>query len=206
MKKFILINLNQTDTKEARTVRWKERGRWMIFTVIVLSLIFANTSLFLIGSGYNRLIAQKENEIADIRQRIRDLQAQGKNLSKRDILSFAELESNRTLWARNFELLGKMTPDAMALTGLKFNTGSKELGGVPAGSTTSFLVMGGYPSSALTESFDGSAWTETTDLNTGRETRGAGTAEAGLAMGGNPVQATTEEFTVAASAETIAFD
>ena len=116
MKKFILINLNQTDTKEARTVRWKERGRWMIFTVIVLSLIFANTSLFLIGSGYNRLIAQKENEIADIRQRIRDLQAQGKNLSKRDILSFAELESNRTLWARNFELLGKMTPDDMALT------------------------------------------------------------------------------------------
>ena len=126
MKKFILINLNQTDTKEARTVRWKERGRWMIFTVIVLSLIFANTSLFLIGSGYNRLIAQKENEIADIRQRIRALQAQGKNLSKRDILSFAELESNRTLWARNFELLGKMTPDDMALTGLKFNKRNKQ--------------------------------------------------------------------------------
>jgi hypothetical protein len=127
MKKFILINLNQTDTKEARTVRWKERGRWMIFTVIVLSLIFANTSLFLIGSGYNRLISQKENEIADIRQRIRALQAQGKNLSKRDILSFAKLESNRTLWARNFELLGKMTPDDMALTGLKFNKRNKKL-------------------------------------------------------------------------------
>ena len=127
MKKFILINLNQTDTKEARTVRWKERGRWMIFTVIVLSLIFANTSLFLIGSGYNRLNSQKENEIADIRQRIRALQAQGKNLSKRDILSFAELESNRTLWARNFELLGKMTPDDMALTGLKFNKRNNKL-------------------------------------------------------------------------------
>ena len=66
MKKFIKINLNQTDSKEAKTARWKERGRWMVFTVIVLSLIFANTSLFLIGSGYNRLIAQKENEIADV--------------------------------------------------------------------------------------------------------------------------------------------
>jgi len=116
MKNFIIINLNQTDSKEAKTVRWKERGRWTVFTVILLSLIFANTSLFLIGSGYSRLIAQKENEIADVKQRIRDLQAQGKNLSKQDILSFAELENNRTLWARNFELLGKMTPDDMALT------------------------------------------------------------------------------------------
>ena len=127
MKKFIIINLNQTDSKEAKKERWKERGRWTVFTVIVLSLVFANTNLFLIGSGYNRLILQKENEIADIRQRIRDLQAKGKNLSKRDILSFAELESNRTLWARNFELLGKMTPDDMALTGLKFNKRSKKL-------------------------------------------------------------------------------
>ena len=127
MKKFILINLNQTDSKEARTARLKERGRWMIFTIIVLSLIFANTSLFLIGSGYNRLIAQKENEIADVKQRIRNLQAQGKNLSKQDILSFAELEGNRTLWARNFELLGKMTPGDMALTGLKFNKRNRKL-------------------------------------------------------------------------------
>ena len=127
MKKFIIINLNQTDSKEARTVRWKERGRWMVFTVIVLSLIFTNTSLFLIGSGYNRLIAQKENEIADVKQRIRNLQAQGKNLSKQDILSFAELEGNRTLWARNFELLGKMTPGDMALTSLKFNKRNKKL-------------------------------------------------------------------------------
>ena len=127
MKKFILINLNQTDSKEARTARLKERGRWMVFTVIVLSLIFANTSLFLIGSGYNRLIAQKENEIADVKQRIRNLQTQGKNLSKQDILSFAELEGNRTLWARNFELLGKMTPGDMALTGIKFNKRNKKL-------------------------------------------------------------------------------
>ena len=127
MKKFILINLNQTDSKEARTARLKERGRWMIFTILVLSLIFANTSLFLIGSGYNRLIAQKENEIADVKQRIRNLQTQGKNLSKQDILSFAELEGNRTLWARNFELLGKMTPGDMALTSLKFNKRNKKL-------------------------------------------------------------------------------
>ena len=46
MKKFIKINLNQTDSKEAKAARWKEHGRWTVFTVIVLIFIFANTSLF----------------------------------------------------------------------------------------------------------------------------------------------------------------
>ena len=31
MKKFIKINLNKTDSKEVRTQRWKEGGRWAIF-------------------------------------------------------------------------------------------------------------------------------------------------------------------------------
>jgi len=83
MKKFIIINLNQTDSKEAKTARWKERGRWTVFTVILLSLIFANTSLFVIGSGYSRLIAQKENEIADVKQRIRIYRPKGRTYPNR---------------------------------------------------------------------------------------------------------------------------
>ena len=70
---------------------------------------------------------QKKNEITDVKKQIQDLQAKGKNLSKQDIMSFADLESGRTLWAKNFELLGKMTPDDMALTGLKFNKRNKKL-------------------------------------------------------------------------------
>ena len=67
------------------------------------------------------------SEITDVKKQIQDLQAKGKNLSKQDIMSFADLESGRTLWAKNFELLGKMTPDDMALTGLKFNKRNKKL-------------------------------------------------------------------------------
>ena len=127
MKNFIKINLNKTDSKEVRTQRWKERGRWAIFSVIILFLFTANSIIFLIGSGYNDLIEQKKNEISNVKKQIFDLQAKGKNLSKQDIMSFADLESGRTLWAKNFELLGKMTPDDMALTGLKFNKRNKKL-------------------------------------------------------------------------------
>jgi len=127
MKNFIKINLNKTDSKEARTQRWKERARWTIFSVIILSLFTSNIIIYFIGSGYSRLIVQKKNEITNVKKQIQDLQAKGKNLSKQDIMSFADLESGRTLWAKNFELLGKMTPDDMALTGLKFNKRNKKL-------------------------------------------------------------------------------
>ena len=127
MKNFIKINLNKTDSKEVRVQRWKERGRWTIFSVIILSLCTANIIILLIGSGYSRLIAQKKSEITEVKKQIQDLQAKGKNLSKQDIMSFADLESSRTLWAKNFEMLGKMTPDDMALTGLKFNKRNKKL-------------------------------------------------------------------------------
>ena len=127
MKNFIKINLNKTDSKEVRTQRWKERGRWAIFSVIILFLFTANSAILLIGSGYNALMQQKRNEISNVKKQIFDLQAKGKNLSKQDIMSFADLESGRTLWAKNFELLGKMTPDDMALTGLKFNKRNKKL-------------------------------------------------------------------------------
>ena len=66
MKNFIKINLNKTDSKEVRVQRWKERGRWTIFSVIILSLFTANIIIFLIGSGYSRLIAQKKNEITEV--------------------------------------------------------------------------------------------------------------------------------------------
>ena len=127
MKNFIKINLNKTDSKEVRTQRWKERARWAIFSVITLSLFTANIIIYFIGSVYSGLIVQKKNEITDVKKKIQDLQAKGKNLSKQDIMSFADLESGRTLWAKNFELLGKMTPDDMALTGLKFNKRNKKL-------------------------------------------------------------------------------
>ena len=58
------------------------------------------------------------------------------------------------------------------------------MGGV-GNSSTSALKFGGEPITALTESWNGSSWTEVADLNTGRAyCSGAGITTAGLCIGG----------------------
>ena len=84
----------------------------------------------MINSGYNNIINQKKTEISRLKQEIQQLQSRGKNLSKDDILSFADLEHERFLWAKNLELLGKMTPEDMAITGLRFKRQKMFINGV----------------------------------------------------------------------------
>jgi len=120
MKKYIIINLNQSESKETRQERVNEQIRWVLFSVFLILFLGANIRLWMISSGYDRIIIQKENEIEKVKMEIKALEAKGKNLSKDDILSFAELEQTRYLWARNMEMLGEMTPNDMAITGLKF--------------------------------------------------------------------------------------
>ena len=74
-------------------------------------------------------------------------------------------------------------------------TGRQRLSG--AGTTTAALAFGGgNPNDvALTESWNGTNWTEIADLNTGRSTLGGtGTQPSALAFGGEPELAATEEW------------
>lgn len=120
MKKFITINLNQTETKEARVELWRERIRWGIFSLLVLFLLTGNISVWIVGQGYRDLITRKNGEITQVKEDISKLRRKGKHLSKADILALAELEEDRYIWAKYLEHLGQMTPDDMALTGLKY--------------------------------------------------------------------------------------
>ena len=59
-------------------------------------------------------------EIDQIREEISLLREKGKNLSKQDIMTLANLENNRFLCAENLEKLGEMTPEDMSLTELQY--------------------------------------------------------------------------------------
>ena len=59
-------------------------------------------------------------QIQKLKSEINKLESEGKNLSKEDILSFANLEQERFLWAENLEKMGSVTPDDIAITGLRF--------------------------------------------------------------------------------------
>ncbi|MDP6684429.1 MAG: PilN domain-containing protein [Candidatus Marinimicrobia bacterium] len=120
MKKLILINLNKSDTSETLAVRNKERIRWFLFGLFVSLLVGANGLAWYIGLNYSSLINQKNLEITQIKKEISLLREKGKNLSKKDIMTLANLENNRFLWSENLEKLGEMTPEDMSLTELKY--------------------------------------------------------------------------------------
>ena len=119
-KQYIVINLNKAESDETRIERVKERGRWILFSIIFALLIGANVRVGMISVGYNSIIDKKKKEISRLKEEINNLQSQGKNLSKYDILSFADLEQDRFLWAQNMEKMGKVTPDDIAITGLRY--------------------------------------------------------------------------------------
>ena len=130
MIKFISINLNQSESRETIREQWKDRSRWFLFGLITILLLFVNVETWWISRGYTKLIERKESEIKDVKAEISTLRKEGKNLSKADIMSLAELENNRILWARNMQLIGEMTPEDMAITSMKYKKDKIIIGGI----------------------------------------------------------------------------
>ena len=119
-KHYIIINLNKAESAETRLERIREKVRWGVFGVLMLLLVSVNFQVWMISNGYNDIISQKKGEIERLKDEIDKLQSEGKNLSKGDILSFADLEQDRFLWAQNLEKMGQVTPDDIAITGLRY--------------------------------------------------------------------------------------
>ena len=129
-KQYIIINLNKAESAETLQARLKERVRWGVFGVLIALLVGVNATVWIISSGYDKIIDKKEAEIARLKDEINKFQSEGKNLSKDDILSFADLEQDRFLWARNLEKMGALTPDDIAITGLKFKRNKLVIKGI----------------------------------------------------------------------------
>jgi len=129
-KQYIIINLNKAESAETRLERVREQGRWATFAFLLIFLLGVNFRVWMINNGYNNIIDQKKVEIERLNDEINKLQSQGKNLSKNDILAFADLEQDRFLWAQNLEEMGNMTPDDMAITGLRFKRGKLIIKGI----------------------------------------------------------------------------
>ena len=119
-KNYIIINLNKAESAETRQARLKERFRWGTFFTLVAMLVGVNAMVWSISLGYDDIIRKKETEISRLKDEIDKLQSEGKNLSKEDILSFADLEQERFLWAQNLEKMGSLTPNDIAITGLRY--------------------------------------------------------------------------------------
>ena len=129
-KSYIVINLNKAESAETRLERIREQVRWGVFGVLMLLMVSINFQVWMISNGYNDIISQKKGEIERLKDEIDKLQSEGKNLSKGDILSFADLEQDRFLWAQNLEKMGRVTPDDIAITGLRYKRGKLIIRGI----------------------------------------------------------------------------
>ena len=129
-KDYTIINLNKAESAETRMDRIRERARWGIFSFLIVLLLGVNVQVFRVSFGYNDIINQKKMQIQKLKSEINKLESEGKNLSKEDILSFANLEQERFLWAENLEKMGSVTPDDIAITGLRFKRGKLIIKGI----------------------------------------------------------------------------
>tara|TARA_B100001250_G_scaffold408568_1_gene431203 strand:+ start:383 stop:976 length:594 start_codon:yes stop_codon:yes gene_type:complete len=119
-KSYFIINLNKGESAETKLEIVRERVRWTVFIILFMFLIGFNVRVFMINLGYNSIIEQKKVEIIRLESEIKKLESSGKNLSKKDIMSLAELEESRFLWANNINILGNLTPRDISITGLRF--------------------------------------------------------------------------------------
>ena len=129
-KQYFIINLNKAESAETLIERGKERARWIVFSLLIAVLLGVNIRVWTISIGYNGIIDKKEKEITRLKGEINQLQSEGKNLSKYDILSFADLEQDRFLWAQNLEKMGSLTPGDISITGLRFKRNKLVIKGI----------------------------------------------------------------------------
>jgi len=120
MINVIKINLNQASSKAARLEKRREQSRWAAFGFVILILVGGFVMLLIENNRFAKIIEEKENQIATIQSTINELQQEGRNLAKDDIMAMSELSGRRTIWAEKLNALGRLLPHDMAITHLTF--------------------------------------------------------------------------------------
>ncbi len=126
----IKINLNHSAGRAARLEAFRNRIRWTYFGVAVGLLILGAVALGYENYRMEQLIQAKQQQINDIKLKIQELRKKGKNLSRKDILAMADLESRRILWARKLQALSRLAPHDMAITGLVYKDNRLFISGI----------------------------------------------------------------------------
>jgi len=115
-----LINLNRGEGQEEKLVRWRKRRESI--TLYSFLVIFIILSIFTYNNhkALTHLVNTKEDKIRRINNELDELQKQGQNVSKEDVMAIARLEKTRFLWTRKILALAEVLPDDIAVTGMEF--------------------------------------------------------------------------------------
>jgi len=123
MNKLITINLNQTINKAVLAEMKKEQTRWSIAGGISLLLVISLGLILTLNGSLSSLIEKRGQRIDQIITDTKSLKKEGIDLSKTDIESYYDFETNRIFWAEKLQQLSKITPEYMAITEISYHNG-----------------------------------------------------------------------------------
>ena len=78
MKNYIKINLNKAESSEVVKERVLERTRWVVFGVLIFSLLFINVRVWMIGFGYNSVIQRRKIKLKILKIKLNNSNQKGK--------------------------------------------------------------------------------------------------------------------------------
>ena len=115
-----LINLNRGEGQEEKLARWRKRRESIVLYAILLVFIVLSVFNYNNHKTMKGLIEAKEYKISQVNQELEELQRQGQNVSKEDVMMIARLEKQRFLWTKKFWALSEILPKEVAVTGMEF--------------------------------------------------------------------------------------
>lgn len=117
-----LINLNRGEGQEEKLARWRRRRESLTLYSFLLIFLILTAFTYNNHKALTSLIATKENKIAQINQKLAELEKQGQNVSKEDVMAIARLEKTRFLWTKKLWALAEVLPREIAVTGMEFSS------------------------------------------------------------------------------------
>jgi cell division protein FtsB len=124
------INLNKGEDKAARIAQQLESQRWLLLILLVLLAGGVGWYTWTSNRDLDRMIADKQQKIDQVKAELQQLKETGNKLSKRDIFKLAKLEKSRLLWTQKIMGLGMETTRDMALTSVRFEKGYLYITGI----------------------------------------------------------------------------
>ncbi|OQX92907.1 MAG: hypothetical protein B6D58_00570 [candidate division Zixibacteria bacterium 4484_95] len=126
-KIYYTINLNKVSNRLDQFQEKQKRRRvfavgFYFFIIIIITALAIGKSVYT-----QRTINGLKAELAEIQSEIDNLEASSDYLSPEDIFALAELANSRLTWTEKFDVLGKIIPEDVTITGLDYDYQVKAL-------------------------------------------------------------------------------
>jgi len=118
---YYKINLNKASNRLDQFAQKQQRrvimalGTYFLVTILIAGFVIYK------AMQYQRTINSLKDNLTQIDSEIDRLQASSEFLSPQDIYTLAELANNRLTWTEKLDVLGRILPKEVTLTGLEYD-------------------------------------------------------------------------------------